>query len=75
MIDDNAALADFIFYTLFAPACGVMSNRVMYVPESVLQADEAIFRRDKILNAKPLKEQETKPAGEKRNRGSWGKVT
>ena len=30
-------LTDFIFYALFAPACGGMINRIMYASESVME--------------------------------------
>lgn len=51
-----AVLADFIFYALFAPACGGMINRVMYASESVMQADEAMLKLDQILSVEPLPE-------------------
>lgn len=49
-----AVLADFIFYALFAPACGGMINRIMYASESVMEADEAVMKMDEILQQKPL---------------------
>lgn len=52
-----AVLADFIFYVLFAPACGGMINRIMYASESVMEADEAMMKLDEILQQKPLPEQ------------------
>ena len=59
-------LTDFIFYALFAPACGGMINRIMYASESVMEADEAVMKLDQILEQKPLKETEhpEKPSGE-----------
>ena len=48
-------LTDFIFYALFAPACGGMINRIMYASESVMEADEAMLKLDEIMNQKPLK--------------------
>ena len=48
--DVRAVLANFIFYALFAPACGQMINRIMYM------ADEAVGRLDEILARKPMKE-------------------
>ena len=47
-------LTDFIFYALFAPACGGMINRIMYASESVMEADEAVMKLDEILSQKPL---------------------
>ena len=47
-------LADFIFYALFAPACGGMINRIMYASESVMEADEAMMKMDEILQNRPL---------------------
>lgn len=54
--DGWAVLADFIFYALFAPACGAMINRIMYASESVMEADEAMIRLGEILDRKPLSE-------------------
>ncbi len=47
-------LADFIFYALFAPACGGMINRIMYASESVMEANEAMMKLDEILQQRPL---------------------
>ena len=52
--DVRAALVNFIFYALFAPACGQMINRVMYMSEAVMEADEAIGRLDEILRQQPM---------------------
>ncbi len=60
--DTRTALANFIFYALFAPACGQMINRIMYMSEAVMEADEAIGRLDEILNRQPMRE----PAVQKR---------
>lgn len=49
-------LANFIFYALFAPACGQMINRIMYMSEAVMEADEAISRLDEILSRQPMTE-------------------
>ena len=49
-------LANFIFYALFAPACGQMINRIMYMSEAVMEADEAISRLDEILSRQPTTE-------------------
>ena len=43
-----------IFYALFAPACGQMINRIMYMSEAVMEADEAVGRLDEILSQKPM---------------------
>ena len=61
-----AVLADFIFYALFAPACGGMINRVMYASESVMEADEAMMKLDEILQQKPL----AKPAAPRKPAGT-----
>ena len=52
--DVRAVLVNFIFYALFAPACGQMINRIMYMSEAVMEADEAVGRLDEILNQKPM---------------------
>lgn len=54
--NNQAVLADFIFYALFAPACGGMINRIMYASESVMEADEAVMKMDEILKQEPLPE-------------------
>ncbi len=54
--DGWEVLADFIFYALFAPACGAMINRVMYASESVMEADEAMMKLSEILDQQPLAE-------------------
>ena len=51
-----AMLTNFVFYALFAPACGGMINRIMYVSQSVIEADEAMIKLDRILEQKPLEE-------------------
>ena len=58
-------LTDFIFYALFAPACGGMINRIMYASESVMEADEAVMKLDEILSQEPLPQPvaSQKPAG------------
>ncbi len=48
-------IANFIFYSIFAPACGASINRVMYASESVMKANEAVFRLDEIFS-EPLME-------------------
>ena len=54
--DVRTVLVNFIFYALFAPACGQMINRIMYMSEAVMEADEAVGRLDEILDQKPMKE-------------------
>ena len=64
--DVRTALVNLIFYALFAPACGQMINRIMYMSEAVMEADEAIGRLDEILSQKPMEESKVqkKPAGD-----------
>ena len=50
----RAVLVNFIFYALFAPACGQMINRIMYMSEAAMEADEAVGRLDEILSQKPM---------------------
>ncbi|HJC24791.1 MAG TPA: ABC transporter ATP-binding protein/permease [Candidatus Eisenbergiella merdavium] len=52
--DVRRVLVNFIFYALFAPACGAMINRIMYMSEAVMEADEAMGQLDQILKEKPL---------------------
>ena len=54
--DVRQTAVNFIFYILFAPACGAMINRIMYMSEAVMEADEAILRLDEIMEEKPLEE-------------------
>lgn len=54
--DGWGVLANFIFYALFAPACGGMINRIMYASESVMEANEAMMKLDEILSQAPLQE-------------------
>ena len=54
--DGWTVLTNFIFYALFAPACGGMINRIMYASESVMEADEAMNKLDEILAQQPLPE-------------------
>lgn len=49
-----AVLVNFIFYVLFAPACGGMLNRIMYASDAVRQTEEAMFKLNRILEEKPL---------------------
>lgn len=64
--DGLAVLTDFIFYALFAPACGGMINRIMYASQSVMEADEAMMKLDEILQQKPL----AKPTAVKEPKGT-----
>lgn len=52
--DGWAVLTDFIFYALFAPACGGMINRIMYASESVMEANEAMLKLDEILKQQTM---------------------
>ena len=52
----RTVLVNFIFYALFAPACGQMINRIMYMSEAVMEANEAVDRLDAILGQKPMEE-------------------
>ena len=52
--DVRAVLVNFIFYALFAPACGQMINRIMYMSQAVMEADEAVGRLDEILDRRPM---------------------
>ena len=54
--DVRTTLVNLIFYALFAPACGQMINRIMYMSEAVMEADEAIGRLDEILSQQPMEE-------------------
>ena len=64
--DVRAVLVNFIFYALFAPACGQMINRIMYMSEAVMEADEAVGRLDEILSQQPMEE----PKAQKRPESS-----
>ena len=52
--DVRTVLVNFIFYALFAPACGQMINRIMYMSEAVMEANEAVGRLDEILSQEPM---------------------
>lgn len=54
--DILTVLVNFIFYILFAPACGNMINRIMYASDSIRQTEEAMFKLNRILDEKPLAE-------------------
>lgn len=50
----KTVVVNFIFYVLFAPACGNMISRIMYMSQSIMEADEAMGRLDEILKEEPL---------------------
>ena len=52
--DVRMVLVNFIFYALFAPACGAMINRIMYMSEAVMEANEAVSRLNEILGQKSM---------------------
>ena len=54
--DARAVLVNFIFYALFAPACGAMINRIMYMSEAVMEASEAMARLDEIMGRRPMEQ-------------------
>lgn len=58
--DVRTVLVNFIFYALFAPACGQMINRIMYMSEAVMEANEAVSRLDEILDQKAMTEPDTR---------------
>lgn len=64
--DIRLVLVNFIFYALFAPACGAMVNRIMYMSEAVMEANEAVGRLDEILGQEPMK---ASPSGEEPGSG------
>ncbi len=49
-------LVNFIFYTIFAPACGGTINRLMYASQAFYNAQEAVYKLDQILKVKPQEE-------------------
>lgn len=53
--DSWKVLPNFIFYALFAPACGTMINRIMYASQSIREANEAVFKMQELLEQQPLK--------------------
>jgi len=64
--DPLAVLTNFIFYALFAPACGGMINRIMYAGDSIRQTQEAMFKLNRILDERPL----TEPTSPKKPNGA-----
>ncbi len=69
--DVRQTAVNFIFYILFAPACGAMINRIMYMSEAVMEADEAILRLDEIMAEKPLEEGKNAGWPENSGKGSY----
>lgn len=49
---------NFLFYLIFTPACGVMLNKIMYMSNYKMQAQESMRRIDMILNAEQQSETE-----------------
>ena len=47
-------LLDFLFYSLFAPICTTMMNRIMFASEQLMAAKSAVTRIEEILNEQPL---------------------
>lgn len=43
------ALSDLVFYSMFAPACGDMVNRLMYASQAFMDANEAVRRLDQLM--------------------------
>lgn len=62
--DLGVFLEKFLFYIIFSPATAVMLNKIMYMSNYKMQAQEAMRRIDEILQSKPqtitAKEQKTK---------------
>ncbi len=52
-------LTNFIFYSIFAPACGASISRIMFASESVMKADEAAFKLDELFSQTPISFGET----------------
>lgn len=46
----------FLFYLIFSPACSVMLNKILYMSNYKMQAEEAMRRIDTILTADPQTE-------------------
>ena len=49
---------NFLFYLIFTPACGVMLNKIMYMSNYKMQAQESMRRIDMILNGEQQSETE-----------------
>lgn len=58
MFSDNMVgfTENFLFYLIFTPACGVMLNKIMYMSNYKMQAQEAMRRIDTILTAEQQSE-------------------
>jgi len=46
----------FLFYVIFSPACAVMLNKILYMTNYKMQAEESMRRIDMILKAEPQSE-------------------
>lgn len=51
-------IQSFLFYLIFSPACAVMLNKILYMTNYKMQAEEAMSRIDMILTAEPQPETE-----------------
>ncbi|MHB8062139.1 MAG: ABC transporter ATP-binding protein, partial [Ruminiclostridium sp.] len=49
-------MQSFLFYLIFSPACAVMLNKIMYMTNYKMQAEESMRRIDMILTAEPQTE-------------------
>lgn len=54
--DPALVLVDFIFYTLFAPACGTFINKLMYSSEAVMKIHAAVEGIEEVMSIKSLEE-------------------
>lgn len=58
------ALSDLVFYSMFAPACGDMVNRLMYAPQALMDANEAVRKLDQLMSQAEQPDTGTKTASE-----------
>lgn len=56
--DGWGVLVDLIFYILFTPLCAMMINRLMYAGQASMEASEAVYKLDQIMEEAPLPEPE-----------------
>lgn len=49
-------MQSFLFYLIFSPACAVMLNKILYMTNYKMQAEESMRRIDMILTAEPQPE-------------------
>ena len=49
-------IQNFLFYVIFSPACAVMLNKILYMTNYKMQAEESMRRIDTILTARPQSE-------------------